>query len=180
MWLTFLKLELVYRMRFALNHKNFSDKERRKEMRIVTLFILGILTVAASGCVSRGRHQQEVASLQGQVAQMDTALKAQEGRGQALEAELTSLRAKGSPTPPLSGTFAGTTYRTPSGFELPAADIQKALKNAGYYAGSVDGKIGPDSREAIRSFQRDNSLTADGVCGKQTWTKLKTYLDVIK
>ena len=133
-------------------------------MRIATLLILGILTVTASGCVSKGRHDREVASLQGQITQMDTALRAQS--------------APAPQAPALAGSFTGVTYRTPTGFELPALDIQKALKNAGYYSGDVDGKIGPDSREAIRSFQRDNGLTADGVCGKQTWTKLKTHLNI--
>ena len=31
-------------------------------------------------------------------------------------------------------------YRTPSGFELPAVNIQKALKKAGYYSGALDRK----------------------------------------
>ena len=133
-------------------------------MRMAMLLILGILTVTASGCVSRGRHDREVASLQGQISQMDMAMRAQE-----------TQRAQ---TPALKGSFTGVTYRTPAGFEIPALDLQKALKNAGYYSGDVDGKIGPDSREAIRSFQCDNGLTADGVCGKQTWNKLKTHLNI--
>jgi peptidoglycan hydrolase-like protein with peptidoglycan-binding domain len=136
-------------------------------MRIVTLLFLSILVVTASGCVSKGRHDREVASLQGQISQMDMALRAQEAQG-----------TPSAQAPALKGSFTGATYRTPTGFELPASEIQKALKNAGYYAGSVDGKIGPGSREAIRSFQRDNGLTADGVCGKQTWAKLKTHLNV--
>ena len=36
-------------------------------------------------------------------------------------------------------------YRTPSGFEVPARSIQEALKNAGYYNGTVDGKVGPNT-----------------------------------
>jgi peptidoglycan hydrolase-like protein with peptidoglycan-binding domain len=142
-------------------------------MRTVTLLFLSMLVVTASGCVSKGRHQKEVASLQGQIAQMDTSLRAQETELAQLRSPRASQQAQ-----PVTGTFAGATYRTPSGFELPAAQIQKALKGAGYYAGLVDGKIGPDSREAIRSFQRDNGLTADGVCGKQTWSKLKTHLNI--
>ena len=137
-------------------------------MRIATLLILGILTVTTSGCVSKGRHDREVASLQGQITQMDIALRAQEAQ-----------RLQSAQAPALTGSFTGVTYRTPAGFEIPALEIQKALKNAGYYSGDVDGKIGPDSREAIRSFQRDNGLTADGVCGKQTWNKLKIHLNVV-
>ena len=136
-------------------------------MRSISLLFLTILVVTASGCVSKGRHDREVASLQGQIIQMDTALRAQEAQRQPV-----------SQTQALTGSFTGVTYRTPSGFEIPALEIQKALKNAGYYSGTVDGKIGPGSREAIRSFQRDNGLTADGVCGKQTWSKLKAHLNI--
>lgn len=155
-------------------------------MRIVTLLLLSSFVVASSGCVSKGRHQREMNSLQSQVAEMDAALKAQQERSQTLAAELETLRAEKAKQAEeaarqqVSPEFTGGMYRTPSGFELPATDIQKALKSAGYYVGPVDGKIGPDSREALRNFQRDNGLTVDGVCGRETWAKLKTYLDVLK
>lgn len=145
-------------------------------MRIVTVLLFSGMLVVSTGCISKGRHQREINSLQSQVAQMDAALKAQAEKSQALEAELGTARGRKG----RSSEFQGSMYRTPSGFELPAVDIQKALKGAGYYAGMVDGKMGPDSREALRNFQRDNGLTADGVCGRQTWAKLKTYLDVLK
>ena len=53
--------------------------------------------------------------------------------------------------------------------------IQQALKNAGLYSGSVDGKIGPKTHEAIKTFQSQNGLKADGVAGAQTWAKLARY-----
>lgn len=56
-----------------------------------------------------------------------------------------------------------------------AKKIQQALKNAGLYTGNVDGKIGPKTREAIKAFQTQNGLKADGVAGTQTWAKLATY-----
>ena len=105
-------------------------------------------------------------------------MRTEQERAQALQTELETLR--GGRRAGAVDAFQGAMYRTPSGFEIPAVDIQRALKGAGYYAGDVNGKIGPDSREAIRNFQRDNGLSADGVCGRQTWSKLKTYLDVIK
>jgi peptidoglycan hydrolase-like protein with peptidoglycan-binding domain len=55
-------------------------------------------------------------------------------------------------------------------------DIQTALKNAGYYSGSVDGKIGPKSKKAIEDFQKANGLTADGKVGPKTWAALSKYL----
>jgi len=57
-----------------------------------------------------------------------------------------------------------------------ARDIQRALKNAGYYTGPIDGKLGPKSRKAIKEFQSDNGLKVDGVAGKKTKAALGTYL----
>ena len=37
---------------------------------------------------------------------------------------------------------------------------------------SRDGEYGPDDRELVLQFQRDNSLTVDGEVGPQTWSKL--------
>ena len=54
--------------------------------------------------------------------------------------------------------------------------VQAALKNAGYYTGAVDGKIGSKTREAIKAFQSASGLKADGVVGPGTWEKLKKFL----
>lgn len=55
-------------------------------------------------------------------------------------------------------------------------DIQQALQNAGIYKGSIDGNIGPKSKKAIRDFQIQNGLSADGKVGLRTWKKLSVYL----
>ena len=54
--------------------------------------------------------------------------------------------------------------------------IQQALKNAGLYDGKIDGSIGPKSKEAIRNFQTQNNLSADGKVGPKTWAVLGPYL----
>lgn len=55
--------------------------------------------------------------------------------------------------------------------------VQKALKSAGYYNGKIDGKIGQQTKAAIRDFQSNHDLKADGVIGKATWAALKTYVE---
>ncbi len=55
-------------------------------------------------------------------------------------------------------------------------NIQQALKNAGVYDGSIDGNIGPKSKKAIRDFQTQNGLSADGKVGPRTWKKLSIHL----
>ena len=46
--------------------------------------------------------------------------------------------------------------------------IQTKLKNWGYYNGSVDGVYGSGTLAAVKSFQKKNGLTVDGIAGKKT------------
>lgn len=46
--------------------------------------------------------------------------------------------------------------------------IQTKLKNWGYYSGSVDGIYGWQTESAVRSFQKKNGLTVDGIAGTKT------------
>lgn len=54
--------------------------------------------------------------------------------------------------------------------------IQTALKNAGFYKGEIDGKIGHQTRVAIQSFQKAKDLDTDGIVGPKTWEELSKYL----
>lgn len=38
--------------------------------------------------------------------------------------------------------------------------------------GKPDGLYGPGTKNAVVAYQQRNGLTADGICGKDTWTKL--------
>ena len=46
--------------------------------------------------------------------------------------------------------------------------IQTALTAMGYYDRQITGHYGRYTKDAVRAFQRDNKLTADGVCGATT------------
>ena len=46
--------------------------------------------------------------------------------------------------------------------------LQRALKNAGYFKGTVDGYYGEDTVEAVKRFQRDKGLIQDGKAGPAT------------
>lgn len=46
--------------------------------------------------------------------------------------------------------------------------IQTRLSEWGYYNGAIDGVYGPKTEAAVRSFQKANGLTADGVAGPAT------------
>ena len=51
-------------------------------------------------------------------------------------------------------------------------EVQRRLKQWGYYKGSVDGVFGAGTRSAVIAFQKKNGLTADGVVGKSTYKAL--------
>lgn len=51
-------------------------------------------------------------------------------------------------------------------------NIQTRLKSWGYYKGSVDGIYGSRTAEAVKSFQRKNGLTPDGIAGPATLGKI--------
>jgi len=55
-------------------------------------------------------------------------------------------------------------------------DIQRALKNAGFDIGTIDGKIGPKTKKAIEDFQKSKGLKVDGKVGPKTWAELEKYL----
>ena len=56
--------------------------------------------------------------------------------------------------------------------------LQQALKNLGYLKGSVDGDFGDATETAVKAFQAQNGLTADGVAGAKTLSVL--YSDSAK
>ncbi|WP_411218733.1 peptidoglycan-binding domain-containing protein [Terribacillus saccharophilus] len=37
---------------------------------------------------------------------------------------------------------------------------------------TADGIFGPDTRQAVINFQRNNGLGVDGIVGRQTWNRL--------
>lgn len=50
--------------------------------------------------------------------------------------------------------------------------MQNALKNKGFYKGSVDGVFGESTRNAVRKFQNSVGIRADGKPGNTTLTAL--------
>ena len=53
--------------------------------------------------------------------------------------------------------------------------IQTKLKRWGYYKGSIDGIYGSQTVSAVKSFQRKNGLTVDGIAGKNTLAAMGIY-----
>lgn len=51
-------------------------------------------------------------------------------------------------------------------------EVQRRLKQWGYYSGPVDGIYGAKTVEAVKKFQRKNGLTPDGIAGRATYEAL--------
>lgn len=55
--------------------------------------------------------------------------------------------------------------------------VQTALKKVGFYKGDIDGKLGPQTKRAIKAFQKSKGLAPDGVIGVRTWEELAKILN---
>ena len=51
-------------------------------------------------------------------------------------------------------------------------ELQRRLKEWGYYNGAVDGIYGKGTVAAVKAFQKKNGLTADGIAGIETYKAL--------
>lgn len=151
---------------------------------------LMVIAPMVSGCVGQpfGQTMHQMRSdinlLDQRVGQLERA-----SLGQASQPTAVPWSTEPQAAPPAPAPVAPTSGLSPdaggASREAPPApmlkptkrEIQQALKGAGFYQGGVDGKIGPQTREAIKEFQRANGLRVDGVVGRQTWERLAPYLD---
>jgi len=52
-------------------------------------------------------------------------------------------------------------------------EVQRRLARAGYYHGAIDGIMGPQTRRAIRAYERDHDMPAYGVIDGQRLTTMR-------
>lgn len=136
----------------------------------ITAVIAGIICLGCvAGCATTGRSGSENQALRDQVASLQAQL-------QEKDAEMESMRSALSQQTE-SNYYAARAARGGSAGAPSVKQIQLALRNAGYNPGPVDGRMGKMTRSAIRGFQKDNGLSADGKVGKRTWALLEPYLD---
>ena len=50
--------------------------------------------------------------------------------------------------------------------------LQRLLKEMGYYTSDIDGIFGSGTEKAVKAFQREKKIAADGIVGPNTWNKL--------
>ena len=73
------------------------------------------------------------------------------------------------------GSFFGGNYASiyPGQSGTRVVLLQNALLQLGYPVGRVDGKYGTNTRNAVRSFQKAQKLTQDGIAGKNTLQRME-------
>ena len=131
---------------------------------------------------------KRINSLETKVGALEAKVDSVEQRQSAIEGQTGESResvgylkgkvdSRGPSTVVVTGAQGNEGYLYKSGKKsLTHKDIQLALKNAGFYKGPIDGKVGKNTKKAIKEFQKANGLKADGVVGKETKEKLAGYL----
>ena len=133
----------------------------------ILLGIFLILNLAGCATTKKESAKTQIQQLQSQVGDLEVQLKQRDEEIQGLEKELEKADSTAGATSKVSARDVSN---------VSSKQIQTALKNAGFYEGSIDGKIGKNTKKAIRAFQEANGLSADGIVGNKTWSKLKAYL----
>jgi len=149
-------------------------------MRAQVGFVVLMALAAASGCTKQtaglsGNGNPAASTPESSIIQQATQTPAQATLPfeQAAPAAVTAAVSM-APAPIAPVETAATAVRTKIG---SGTEIQQALKQAGFYQGSVDGKVGPKTQQAIKEFQQAHQLKADGKVGPKTWAALASYLN---
>ncbi|MDD3088080.1 MAG: peptidoglycan-binding domain-containing protein [Candidatus Omnitrophica bacterium] len=130
-----------------------------------------VILISTSGCVTIGKKKDlEIQGLRGQISALESSLESKDQEIANLREDLD--RAMQERIVPIKDTVSIEPKSRPN-----VTQIQTALRNAGYNPGKIDGRMGGQTREAIKSFQRANNITVDGKVGKKTWELLRVYLE---
>ncbi|MCM8787895.1 MAG: peptidoglycan-binding protein [Candidatus Omnitrophica bacterium] len=129
--------------------------------------IILFLVFCLIGCATtvKRKEKSDAYQLQDRLREVEFQLEQKDEEIRALQEELENIKRE------ISSPITAVEYSKPTNRE-----IQIALKNANFYQGPIDGKIGKQTINAIKEFQKANGLKADGIVGYKTWMKLKEYL----
>ena len=161
------------------------------------MIIVIALVVLLAGCATT-QPPREMSNLHVKYTQLDRRIKAKEQKIEELESKVRELSDKlesleafsmggsldGNMVIMEKGTSQGTSAVKSKSVKddiirvsATKKEVQQALKNAGYYQGAIDGKIGQRTKDGIIEFQKDHGLVIDGIIGQKTWTELKSYIE---
>jgi murein L,D-transpeptidase YcbB/YkuD len=180
-------------------------KEKEEFMRIGMVAVLLSLVLMFTGCatmkapvsekglkaeVERLEQENEMLAMQRDAYKMNIEQISQETKAKLNDLQSTLSKEKDR-TAELKSKIASLSKEleslkgTPLYEERPALitndftkKVQIALYAAGFDPGKIDGKMGPQTIQAIKNFQESRGLKADGIVGKETWALLQEYSDM--
>lgn len=132
-----------------------------------------LLVFSLAGCATMRQSSQkeiEIQQLQSRINELEKEVEQKDEQISTLQGELEKAYEVSS-----KNSSSISSVQAPA-VHLTRKQIQVALKQAGFYKGAIDGKIGRGTKQAIMNFQKANNLTADGIVGKKTTEKLRAYL----
>ena len=144
------------------------------------VFVLSLLTLSAislAGCATRGTVKQkdmEIQGLKNQVTVLESQVQSKDQELNGLKDALSAKQAEQEKVEAAATSKAKSAVKAKS--HPSAKDVQTALANAGYDPGKIDGRMGKQTREALKAFQKAHNLTANGKANKKTWALLGDYL----
>lgn len=137
--------------------------------KVLLSFVL-FLNLAGCATARKDVANLEMQQLKMRVSDLETQLQQKDDEISYLEQKLAKTKEKITPS------AKKTASAKKSSSSATTKNIQRTLKKSGFYSGPIDGKMGTGTKQAIKEFQKANGLSADGIVGKQTWLKLKKYL----
>ncbi|MDP2940321.1 MAG: peptidoglycan-binding domain-containing protein [Candidatus Omnitrophota bacterium] len=154
-------------------------------MRLAKFFTI-ILALGLTGCATSRKVQDletKVGIIEGRINTIEQRQGITESQTGESRESVGYLKGKVESFPVAPSTTAvagakgneGLIYKASPG-KMTKKDIQKALKNANFYDGPIDGMLGKRTRRAIKEFQKSVGLKADGIIGRETMEKLSIYL----
>ncbi len=138
--------------------------------RVIMFCFIVVMAISFSGCATFGKKKDlEIQGLKNQVTVLESELQNKDQEINGLRGELDRAVQEKNNFSQNKGIFEAKSRPNNK-------QIQLALRNAGYNPGKIDGRIGRQTREAIKAFQRANNIPVDGKAGKQTWEVLRGSL----
>lgn len=150
----------------------------RKSKWMAMLIVLAV-SLTAAGCVTtRGARNIEAQKLKSRISYLEAETSRKDREIQQLKGTAAAFEKALENTKYLQySEKMEKESKNSNSLQLSALEIQKALKRAGFYNGPVDGKIGTQTRDAIKAFQKAKGLKIDGVVGRSTWAVLNKHLN---
>jgi len=145
--------------------------------KAIGFLVVLVFLVSLAGCATaRKNNELEAQGLKNQISVLEAQIQSKDEEINGLREALAKAQVEEKAEPTKETGKKNLKVIAEEKSHPSAKHLQMALKNAGYYTGRIDGRIGRLTREAIKGFQRANNLTETGKADKETWSLLKEYL----